>query len=220
MNGWEAIRCVVFDFDGTLVESNPIKRGTYFEVLADVPGAAEVLERVLLEHPRADRTGILAKAREELEGQGTVLSPVAELVANYSSICEERVIACAALPGALAALEELSSTHPLYLASATPEDALSRVVAGRRWRELFRGVYGGPRTKPENLSRIALREAIPEAEIVYVGDAAVDRDAAEAFGCPFLGYGTAAEDAEAGPLTPLVREIASRSLGVRDPSAG
>jgi phosphoglycolate phosphatase len=210
LKGWESIRCVAFDFDGTLVESNAIKRGTYFEVLEGVSGATGALERTLRENPRADRTGILAKAREAVVREGAEVASLKDLVAAYSSICERRVIECASLPGAPEALEALHPTHALYLASATPEDALERVVAGRGWSQLFRGVYGGPRSKPENLTRIAERECLSKEQMLYVGDGVVDRDAAVAFGCAFLGCGTPAAEAEAGPLTALVREIAAR----------
>ena len=35
---------MVFDFDGTLVDSNDIKRSTLYDVIADIPEAADVLK--------------------------------------------------------------------------------------------------------------------------------------------------------------------------------
>ena len=208
---WSAIRCVVFDFDGTLVDSNAIKRESYFEALASVAGARDVLEAVLREHPREDRHGILARVHARLsERSGVALAPVTDWIDAYGSICEARVVACPVVPGALSALDGLSSSHPLYLASATPEDALARVVAGRGWTQRFRGVYGGPRSKVENLARIAAREGLGRSEIVYVGDGAVDREAAREFGCAFLGFGSEEGALLEGPLAGLVAELAAR----------
>ncbi len=220
---WDSIRCVVFDFDGTLVESNRIKRSAYDEVLAGIPGSDAVIERTLGAHPREDRHGILARVHDELARSGAAVPPVDELVAGYSRICEERVVACPALPGAVAALESLRGTLALYVDSATPEDALVRVVAGRGWTGFFRGVLGGPRDKRENLVRIARREEREAGRIVYVGDGPADRDAARAFGCRFLGYeapmpARAAEGVLA-PLAPLVRQIESRSRDDVGPEA-
>ena len=228
---WDAVRCVVFDFDGTLVESNAIKRGVYFEVLAATPGSGAVIEGTLAAHPRDDRSGVLSRVHDELRRRGVAVPPVDALVSAYSRICEERVVACPALPGAVEALEALRGTLPLYVASATPEDALVRVVAGRGWMGFFRGVLGGPRDKATNLARIARREELEAEGVVYVGDGAVDRDAARKFGCRFLGYRAPLPGAEAaesgaeaaesgaeaaaagalGPLYRLVREIAGRS---------
>jgi phosphoglycolate phosphatase len=206
---------VAFDFDGTLVDSNAIKRGTYFDVLAAVPGGRAVLDEVLSRYPGADRHGVLTRAHEELRARGAAgLPPASEWVDAYSRLCEERVIACDEIPGAGAALAELARGHALYLASATPEDALVRVVAGRGWSNRFAGVYGGPRSKVENLERIAVRQRVRAEEIVYVGDGAVDREAAAAFGCAFFGWGTPVDALPTGhlaALAPLVREICRRT---------
>jgi phosphoglycolate phosphatase-like HAD superfamily hydrolase len=212
VSAWDKLRCVAFDFDGTLVESNPIKRGSYFEVLAHVEGSGHIIERVLRENPGDDRHGILAKVHAALtECETPSLPKLGALVDAYSSLCETKVIACSPLPGALEALEALRGTRPLYLASATPEQALVRVVAGRGWASFFRGVYGGPRSKCENLERIRVQEGIDRDEIVYVGDGSVDREAAVRFGCPFLGFQTPATELPDSPLAPLVAEIAARS---------
>jgi len=212
--GWDAVRCVVFDFDGTLVDSNPIKRGAYFEVLAGVQGGAEAVERALRELPDADRQGVLSAVHEMLAPRAG-LPAVAEWVAAYSALCEERVAACAPLPGAARALDGLADTHALYLDSATPTSALERVVALRGWRDRFRGVLGGPASKHENLLAIAAREGVGPPEMVYVGDGPQDREAAWVFGCAFLGYrapaGALRESASLGVLAPLVDEIAARS---------
>jgi phosphoglycolate phosphatase-like HAD superfamily hydrolase len=211
---WQVVRCVAFDFDGTLVDSNAIKRGAYFEVLSQVPGSAEVLERVLRDHPGADRFGILGAAHGAL-AQRPGLPALARLVSDYSSLCEERVSRCPALPGAVAALEALAGSHALYVDSATPADALERIVALRGWTGFFRGVLGGPRSKLENLVELARREHLAPEQVLYVGDAPQDREAAAAFGCRFLGRGAPRRDLRASAslsaLAPLVDEIAARS---------
>jgi phosphoglycolate phosphatase-like HAD superfamily hydrolase len=212
LDRWQALRCVAFDFDGTLVDSNAIKRGAYFEVLSRVPGSREVLERVLREHPGADRFGVLGTAHRAL-AQRPGLPDLDRLVAAYSSLCEERVSSCPALPGALAAVEALAARYALYVASATPEDALERIVALRGWRGFFRGVFGGPRSKLENLERLAHREQLLPEQVLYVGDARRDREAAAAFGCLFLGCGAPPRGlpVSLSALAPLVDEIAARA---------
>ncbi len=215
MSRWAAIRCVVFDFDGTLVESNPIKRGTYFEILAETPGSGAVVETVLRENPGADRHRVLACAHEVLSSRGaSPLPPLEALVDAYSRICEERVAACPPLPGALETLESLRATHALSLDSATPTEALERVIEKRGWRNFFRGVLGGPVSKLDNLRSIAQREGVAAGEMAYVGDGPADREAAATFGCRFLGFEAPALDLpEGSPLAVLVAEIAARSVG-------
>ena len=213
MSRWDAIRCVVFDFDGTLVDSNPIKRDTYFEILADTPGSSAVVEAVLAQNPGLDRHAVLARVHAELSKRGAEPLPAREeLVVRYSRICEERVAGCSPLPGALETLALLRATHALYLDSATPSDALERVVERRGWSEHFRGVLGGPASKLDNLRWIAGREGIGSREMLYVGDGAADRDAARGFGCWFLGFHAPPRELPDGSaLAQLVAEVAARS---------
>lgn len=213
MSRWDAIRCVVFDFDGTLVDSNPIKRDTYFEILAETPGSGAVVESVLAQGSGLDRHGVLARVHAELSERGAEPLPTHEnLVESYSRICEERVAGCSPLPGALETLALLRATHALYLDSATPREALERVVERRGWSAHFRGVLGGPASKFDNLRWIASREGIGRDEMLYVGDGAADLEAAERFGCWFLGFeAPSLELPSDSALARLVDEIAARS---------
>jgi phosphoglycolate phosphatase-like HAD superfamily hydrolase len=51
----------------------------------------------------------------------------------------------------------------------------------------FQGVYGGYGCKLRNLKAISLHAAVTPGEIAMVGDGIDDANAAEAFGCAFLG---------------------------------
>jgi len=212
----DGIRCIAFDFDGTLVESNPIKRDAYYAVFASVPGSAAVLEHVIRANPEADRHGIVHETRRALEDCGARSLPSAEeLVRAYGRLCEEGVSQCAPVPGAVAALRALAPCYPLYIASATPEAPLRRVVARRGWAGFFRAVLGRPATKTENLRTIAAREGIGPEALLLVGDGPPDRRAARTFGCRFAGFEAPAAELLAHPrlavLAPLAREICARS---------
>lgn len=212
----DLIRCVVFDFDGTLVESNPVKRDTYYEIFSGVEGSAAVLERVLLENPEANRYGVIGLARAALQGgDETALPSAEELALEYGRICEDRVSTCAAVPGAVAALESLQGDFPLFIDSATPEEPLRRIVARRGWTSFFRDILGGPASKAENLQAIADRVGVLPDALLLVGDGPPDLRAATEFGCAFAGFEEAAPQLTAHPklavLAPLALELCSRS---------
>ena len=40
-------RCVVFDFDGTLVQSNEIKRQAFYEVVKNIADAKPLMDEIL-----------------------------------------------------------------------------------------------------------------------------------------------------------------------------
>ena len=190
MSCWDRIRCVVFDFDGTLVESNAIKRDSFFEIFDGFERSEAVVERVLSENPDADRHAIVPAVRDALSvaGVGSLPEPTA-LVAAYTELCEARVAECPAVPGAQEALECLRGRYPLYLDSSTPQDALARIVERRGWSRYFRAVLGRPTDKLANLRILADREKLAPREILLVGDGPSDRAAALEFRCAFLGFG-------------------------------
>lgn len=232
MSCWDRIRCIAFDFDGTLVESNAIKRRAFFEVFDALPdaipngqpdeapdaelGRGAVIERVLAENPEADRSGIVRRVRSALVARGARSLPQpSALVDAYTRMCEMRVVACPAVPGALDALEQLRDVYPLYVDSSTPQVALVRIVERRGWSHFFRAVLGRPADKVENLRHLAKREKLAPHEILLVGDGPPDAVAARKFECAFLGFGqegpTLRGHPGLAPLAPLIDELHSRS---------
>ena len=80
------IRCAVFDFDGTLVMSNDIKREGFFAVTAEIAGGRAAME-ALLADPPGDRYAIFAAfaARFGLDA--------GELAEAYGAWCEAAILA-------------------------------------------------------------------------------------------------------------------------------
>lgn len=188
------IRCVAFDFDGTLVDSNEIKRRTFFDVLSDVDPEGSVVAEVLDEIRPGDRFDVTREIARLLIERGAVPSDrgVAELahrwVEAYTHRCEEAVSKCPEIPGATAALEWLVRQGiALYVNSATPEKPLLRLLRLRSMDHHFRRICGGPGSKIENLRSIREDADVAVEELLYVGDGEDDRDTAEAFGCHFAG---------------------------------
>ena len=184
------VRCVVFDFDGVLVDSNAIKRDAYRQVLEHRGASTELLNNCLASNPEGDRTEIIAALLGLLSGASSSLSAREEVeryVAAYSKVCLDGVSSCSEVLGASAALQDLSGEFALYINSATPEAALEDVVAARGWSRYFRNVMGKPHSKIENLGRVVSHERVPADTIVFVGDKQLDLTAAVAFGCRFVG---------------------------------
>lgn len=185
--------CIVFDFDGVLVDSNAVKRNAYYEALADIPGSAAAITEILDGPPfePADRYHTIARIVSLLGDRACHDEDrprlTAERVERYSSICARGLRQAAELPGASRLLAGLNKTHPLYVNSATPEPILRATVAERGWTAYFQDILGSPATKVANLQRIALAEGIELRQILFVGDSDIDRRAAEQTGCAFVG---------------------------------
>lgn len=183
--------CVVFDFDGVLVDSNAVKRRAYRDIFADAPESEAVVEAVLQSDTEDDRLEVIRAILRGLNREGHATAEqdllVAEYGERYNTICEEHAATCSEVRGASSALARLAKTHSLYIISATPEVPLRRIVKRRAWSRYFREVLGRPRTKSENLARVIRSEGIKGQQIVFVGDGRRDLDAARETGCRFVG---------------------------------
>ncbi|MEO7239175.1 MAG: HAD family hydrolase [Gemmatimonadales bacterium] len=201
--------CVVFDFDGVLVDSNAVKRRAYRDIFADTPGSEAVVEAVLQSNTEDDRFGVIRAILQGLgrNGQGTAQEGLlAQYAERYNTICEEHATVCPEVRGASPALARLAVSHPLYIISATPEEPLRRIVSRRGWSHYFRDVLGRPRSKSENLARVIQHEGIQGSDIVFVGDGRRDLDAASEAGCRFVGVRNAFNDFDPAGLT-LVNDL-------------
>ena len=102
------IRCVVFDFDGTLVDSNAIKRDSFLAVVEDLPGGIEVMNRILRRSGDATRCQIFDRFVADI-GVDERLRSIrsAEMVQAYTARCFTKICQANEIPGARAALESL-----------------------------------------------------------------------------------------------------------------
>ncbi len=183
------IRCVVFDFDGTLVDSNAVKRRIFFEIAEDLDPGGDVVRAVLDAPDAGNRYAVTrALATRLAANPDSAEELAAALVEAYGRRCHAAVMACNDVAGAGATLAALRDRGlPLYIDTATPGDAIIPILEARGLMPLFDGVYGGPATKVENLQRIAAASGAERAEVVLVGDGENDRRAADEFACAFVG---------------------------------
>ena len=178
---------IVFDFDGTLVDSNRIKREAYDAALSGYPGASAAIRKALRTHPAGDRHTVLAAAVADLVPAGAARgAATVRAVRAYGRYCLTQVGRAPEFKGVSSTLRRLARRHHLAVASATPQRAV-RVLVGRRdWPFEAATVLGAPRSKAHNLTRLARRFDVPIRRVVLVGDSHVDRDAALEVGCHFI----------------------------------
>jgi len=179
---------VAFDFDGTLVRSNQIKRDCFHETLADVRGAAAILDGLFTDRYRGDRFALFREVARRLgPGPAAAIPDPDALASRYGKLCRERVACAPEVPGAEVALTRLAAAGAkLFLISATPQQPLEQLVSDRGLTRFFDLVLGAPTGKPAHLRRVIAEHRIEVADIVMVGDGHDDQAAAAEIGCRFI----------------------------------
>lgn len=184
------IKCVFFDFDGTLIDSNNIKRKTFYDVTQNFEGADKILDKILSSADAGDRNDIFNFLTEELNLKKNIQIHAEDLINSYTKKCEHRISNAQEIKGAHKALIELKNKGlMLVISSATPQRTLNRIIELIGWSGLFYQVMGSPNSKLEHVKKVLFENNFSNEEVIYVGDSEIDRQTAFNSGCKFIGIG-------------------------------
>lgn len=191
-------RSIVFDLDGTLVDSAPGVLAAFAQAFAS-RGLEPVvpLDRRVVGPP-------LRRTLELLAGRGDP-ELLDDLGARFRAAYDGELCAAAEpYPGIREALARLSASGTgLYIATNKREMPTMRLVAALGWERLFRGIRcsdtGGAAAAPDKrqtLATLVQDHAIEVASALMVGDSIDDAEAAAHSALGFVGvswgYGSAA----------------------------
>lgn len=212
------IRVVVFDFDGTLVDSNGVKEACLHQTVANIPGGADALAAARL--AGGDRYRIFSEVARRLVSEPEEEQTLARrLAAAYSARCASGIAAAPLRRGAHVALRALKHRGlRLFVNSATPERHLPDLLRVHGLLEHLHGVHGGHDAKVANL-RLIFRDArCSPREVMMVGDGPDDLAAARETRTWFAGITVENRIKERIPfamrdlttLVPLIDRLAAR----------
>lgn len=196
------IRVCALDFDGVVIESVAVKLDAFKRLFASEPNSVEIA-RYLDAHNGVDRYTKFRHIWTVMLGRAYSPEVEAKLDTDFSSLIMEAVLACPFVPGAEEFLR--NATLPLYVISAMPLYELKIIVEKRGLAGRFKGLFGSPGRKADQLREVLAAEKLAPSELVFVGDAENDRKAAVEAGVAFIGRRNAEEFSK--PLPPLLADL-------------
>lgn len=186
------LRCLVFDCDGVILDSVPVKTRA-FGRLAE-PYGAEARDRFVMYHAAhggVSRFRKFAWFFDEILNRKITPEESEEWGRKFAEYSLDEVRKCALIPGAEETLRAWHGKLPLYVCSGAPSEELRLVLEERRLSDFFAGIFGSPPGKSELLKWIISDQAkVEPEETLMVGDSVTDRDAAENAGALFYGIGS------------------------------
>ena len=181
------IRAVVFDFDGVLVESVDTKTKAY-AILFEGEGE-EVVRRVVnyhLEHGGVSRVEKFKFIYREILCRPLSEEKFNSLCENFSRFVMGEVVNARWVDGAQEFLEHNKNIYKFFVVSGTPDAELKRIIKLRGMDSLFEAVFGSPKPKDLILKELIQLYAFKPHEVVFVGDATTDWQAAKLAKIPFI----------------------------------
>jgi HAD superfamily hydrolase (TIGR01509 family) len=193
--GLRQMRAVIFDFDGVLVNSEPLHFRALREALAG-EGIAITEEEYLREYVAYDDRGSI---RIALERHGRPVAPerVRDVAGRKAEAFELLMAEVPFYPGARALVQGLAAEMPVAIASGARREEIERILRAAGLRDAFAAVVGADdvsRTKPDPEPYLAAFERIaPRVPGLSPGECLVFEDtipgiaAARAAGMKVIG---------------------------------
>lgn len=189
------LKAIVFDFDGTLLESAEIKTDAFAELFRNHPQYQREIIEYHLAHAGISRYVKFRAIYRDILKCPLMQEEEERLGLTFQQLIAEKIAVCPFVPGARAFLNNVASQYKCFIASGTPDAELRPLVVQRGLEKFFDEVHGAPTSKAAILQGILRRHALAPSEVLGIGDALSDLEAAQSERIPFAGRVRAREAA-------------------------
>jgi phosphoglycolate phosphatase-like HAD superfamily hydrolase len=180
------IKGIIFDFDGVILDSANIKTEAFLELFKEHTTYINTIKMYHIKNQGITRFKKFEWICEQLLGIEYTESKSAELGKLFSEIVYEKIIETRPIPGAIDLLDSLQDKIHMFIASGTPDDELHTIINRRNLSKYFEKIFGSNHTKIEAVDLIMDSYGFDKSELIFVGDATTDYEAAKARGLHFV----------------------------------
>lgn len=207
------LKAAIFDWDGTITDSNNIKTEAFVELFQSAcPQAAGYIREY-----QQNRGGIsrFEKFRHYIRHFFHREASAAELEdfgRRYAALCRPKLLNAPFIPGAVETLRKLSLEKiPVFIVTGSPATEIIELAATRNLLPLIHHIYGSPPTKDVLLAVLLAENRLVPEETVFFGDAPADCEAARINQIPFIGI---CPDGKTSPFPPHTTVVSAIDLDI------
>ena len=174
------IKNIFFDFDGVIVESVSAKTDAFEEMY--LPYGKDIAAKVVDYHKLHGGVSRYEKFKyihKEFLNEVINQDKVDELAIQFSNIVLAKVIDSDEVLGANYFIEKYYTKFQFWVITGTPTSEIELIAEKRKLKSFFIGLHGSPKNKRYWTEYVIQKHNLVRNEILFLGDAATDMDAAE-----------------------------------------
>lgn len=181
---------ILWDFDGVIMDSMPIRDIGFEEVLKEYP--KEQVARLLKFHREQAGLSRFVKFRhffKEIRKETVSEEQIQELANRFSKIMLDNLINPEYLiEESLNYIKENFQNQKFHIVSGSDEKELNKICAGLSIYSYFKTIEGSPTPKNKLVADIIKRYKYENKDICLIGDSINDLEAAKVNNINFFGY--------------------------------
>lgn len=165
---------IIFDFDGTIVDSNKIKKDAIVKASKDY--CLEKYHKKFIKY-FIRNNGI---PREIKINNFFIKEDAIKILYNYNKILKE----AKHIPltnGSLSAISYLADNKKLLILSGGEKSEIIKLLKYHKLKSYFHGIYTAPKNKYDNITELNLK-----GKSLYIGDSIIDYEVSTSFNCDFV----------------------------------
>jgi len=186
----DKFKIILWDFDGVIMDSMPIRGKGFEEVLKEYPN--EQVAQLMQFHEQNGGLSRYVKFRyffEEIRKESITEAQVLALAESFSKIMFQLLIDEKLLiADSVKFIKENYSDYEMHIVSGSDGNELRAICEGLKLAPYFKTINGSPTPKKELVAGLIDHNNYNRDEIVLIGDSINDFDAAMENGISFVGY--------------------------------
>jgi len=180
---------IIFDFDGTLVDSNSIKYEAFEKCFEEYEEYFDAIMNYCRKHHHTPRHMKFKFAFKEIMGVTYTKEIENKMLKTFDLETTKKIIKTPEISGAVKFLNTVSGSYHMILLSSTPHDKLLYILETRGLDKYFDTIQGSPVNKAAWIKKYLNNSQIDPRKTLFFGDTLEDAEASKKAGCPFIAVG-------------------------------
>tara|TARA_Y100000766_G_C18879787_1_gene592789 strand:- start:795 stop:1448 length:654 start_codon:yes stop_codon:yes gene_type:complete len=189
------LKTIIFDYDGIISESVKVKTEAFAEIYS--PFGHDIVKKVIQHH---EANGGVSRFDKFLYYHRKFLNvdlsekELVKLTDTFSNLVLQNVIDSKYVKGVYDFISLNYKKYNFFISTGTPKVEIDIILNKKKLSQYFIEVFGSPEKKDLHVKKIIKDYNLKNNEIIFIGDALSDRNAARVNGVTFIGRFTTVDE--------------------------